>query len=215
MRPIAVLSDLALRYSWSSCHPSALLWRVSHWHTRDRFAALANLTTDNGTPSFQWASFIPPVYLTAWMHLLRCFATEASNTEKDAALRDVLPLFHNQSIHLPFRFLTDLLQISGLSQNFANITNFKHLLTSHTIRSFVGNSFHPKLVSLALGTSEDMQAWVQGLRPCVTNVADPNTVRKYYLRLKQEIANTLLFSLSTLACLCVSLSETKRGRIAK
>ena len=192
MRPIAVLSDLALRYSWSSYHPSALLWRISHWHTKDCFATLANLTSDNGIPNFQWNSFIPPIYRAAWMYLLKCFATGAPNTEKDVALRDVLPLFHNASIQLPFRLLTDqeVLQISGLSQNFGSIVHLKHLLTPHTIRSYVGNSFHPKLVSLALGTAEDLQAWVQGKLPSVTKVADPTTVRKNYLRFKQEISNT-------------------------
>ena len=189
MRPIEIISDLALRYSWSSYHPSALLWRVSHWHSRDCLAALANLSADNGTPSFQWASFIPPIYLSAWMRLLRCFSTKTSNKEKDEALQDVLPLFHNPSIDLPFRFLTDqeVLQVSGLSQNFTKMAKFKYLLTSRAIRSFVGNSFHPKLASLALGSPEDVQAWVKGLRPSVANIADPTTVRKYYLLLKQEI----------------------------
>ena len=187
-----VLSDLALRCSWSGYHPSALLWRFSHWHTKDCFATVANLTSDNGIPNFQWDSFIPPMYRTAWIHLLKCFATGAPNPEKDAALRDVLPLFHNPGIQLPFRLLTDqeVLQVSGLSQNFGNIVHLRHLLTSYTIRSYVGNSFHPKLVSLALGSAEDLQAWVQGKLPSVTKVADPTTVRKYYLRLKQEISNT-------------------------
>ena len=47
----------------------------------------------------------------------------STNPEKDAALRDVLPLFHTKSIQLPFRFLTDqeVLQIAGLSNNFACI----------------------------------------------------------------------------------------------
>ena len=135
MRPIAVLSDLALRYSWSSYHPSALLWRISHWHTKESFAMIANLSSDNGIPNFQWNSIIPPIYRTAWRYLLKCFATGAPNSEKDAALRDVLPLFHNSSIHLPFRLLTDqeVLQVSGLSRNFESIVHLKHLLTPHTM----------------------------------------------------------------------------------
>ena len=191
MRPIAVLSDLALRYSWSSYHPSALLWRISHWHTKEGFAMIANLSSDNGIPNFQWNSIIPPIYRTAWRYLLKCFATGAPNSEKDAALRDALPLFHNSSIHLPFRLLTDqeVLQVSGLSRNFESIVHLKHLLTPHTMRSFVGNSFHPRLVSLAIGSAEDLQAWVQGKLPSVTKVADPATVRKNYLRFKREICD--------------------------
>ena len=41
------------------------------------------------------------------MQLLKVFTTHSSNKDKDLALQDVLPLFHNQSIVLPFRFLTD------------------------------------------------------------------------------------------------------------
>ena len=55
------------------------------------------------------------------------------------------------------------------------------------MRSFVGNSFHPKLISLAIGSAEDLQAWVQGKLTNVTKVADPATVRKNYVRFKQEI----------------------------
>lgn len=167
MRPMEVISDLAIRYSWSSYHPSALLWRISYWQSYDRFAALANMATDSSAPAFHWVSIIPTVYLQAWLRLLCCFSSKASNREKDEALQDVLPLFHNKSIDLPFRFLTD--------QN------------SQTIRSFVGNSFHPKLISIALGTPTDMQAWVKGLRPSTANIVDPITVRKNYLLLKQAI----------------------------
>ena len=189
MRPIAVLSDLALRYSWSSYHPSALLRRISHWHTKEGLAMMANLSSDNGIPNFQWNAIIPPIYCTAWRYLLKCFATGAPNSEKDAALRGVLPLFHNSSIHLPFRLLTDqeVLQVSGLSRNFESIVHLKHLLTPHTMRSFVGNSFHPKLISLAIGSAEDLQAWVQGKLPSITNIAVPTTVRKNYVRFRGEI----------------------------
>ena len=191
MRPIAVLSDLALRYSWSSYHPSALLWRISHWHTKEGLAMIAILSSDNGIPNFHWNSIIPPIYQTAWRYLLKCFAAGAPNSEKDAALRDVLPLFHNGSIQLPFRLLTDqeVLQVSGLSRNFENIVHLKHLLTPHTMRSFVGNSCHPRLISLAIGSAEDLQAWVQGKLPSVTKVADPAAVRKNYVRFKQEISD--------------------------
>ena len=191
MRPIAVLSDLALRYSWSSYRPSALLRRISHWRTKEGLAMIANLSTDNGIPNFHWNSIIPPIYQTAWRYLLKCFAAGAPNSEKDAALRDVLPLFHSGSIQLPFRLLTDqeVLQVSGLSRNFQNIVHLKHLLTPHTMRSFVGNSFHPRLISLAIGSAEDLQAWVQGKLPSVTKVADPATVRKNYVRFKQEISD--------------------------
>ena len=193
MRPIRTISDLALRYSWSSYHPAALLWRVSYWHSRDRFAFLANLSDDKGIPAFQWHTMIPPIYIPAWMHLLRVFATNTSNKDKDLALQDVLPLFHNPSIEMPFRFLTDqeVLQISGLSQNFATVKKFSYLLTSRTIRSFVGNSFHPKLISIAIGTPDDLKEWVRGRQPSATNIAHPDNVRKYYIQFRQDVVRSL------------------------
>ena len=193
MRPIRTISDLALRYSWSSYHPAALLWRISYWNSRDRFAFLANLSDEKGIPAFQWSTMIPPIYISAWMHLLRVFAANTSNKDKDLALQDVLPLFHNQCIEMPFRFLTDqeVLQVSGLSQNFASVKTFSYLLTSRTIRSFVGNSFHPKLISIAIGTPEDLKEWVQGRRSSTTNIAHPDTVRKYYIHFRQDIIKSL------------------------
>ena len=193
MRPIRTISDLALRYSWSSYHPTALLWRISYWNSRDRFAFLANLSDEKGIPAFQWNTIIPPIYISAWMHLLRVFATNTSNKDKDLALQDVLPLFHNNSIEMPFRFLTDqeVLQLSGLSQNFATVKKFSYLLTSRTIRSFVGNSFHPKLVSIAIGTLENLKAWVRGRQPSITNIAHPDAVRKYYIQFRQEVVRSL------------------------
>ena len=129
MRPLEVLSDIALRYSWTSYHPAALLWRVSYWHTHERFVVLAKMFTDSSVPAFQWSDFIPAIYYPAWRRFLCCFYSKtSSNPEKDAALRDVLPLFHNNSIQVPFQFLTDseVLQVSGLSRNFANISSQTH-----------------------------------------------------------------------------------------
>ena len=53
MRPLEVLSDIALRYSWTSYHPAALLRRTSYWHTHERFAVIANMFTDSSVPAFQ------------------------------------------------------------------------------------------------------------------------------------------------------------------
>ena len=194
MRPLEVLSDIALRYSWTSYHPAALLWRISYWHTHERFAVLAKMFTDSSVPAFQWSDSIPAIYYPAWRRFLSCFYNKtSSNPEKDAALRDVLPLFHNSSIQVPFRFLTDseVLQVSGLSRNFGNISRLKHMLHSQTIRSFVGNSFHPKLISIAIGTSDHIRAWIQGKTECFFGVASPDNVRQGYITFKQAIENNL------------------------
>ena len=192
MRPLEVLSDIALRYSWTSYHPAALLWRTSYWHTHERFAVVANMFTDSSVPAFQWSDFIPAIYYPAWRRFLSCFYSKtSSNPEKDAVLRDVLPLFHNSSIRVPFRFLTDseVLQVSGLSRNFATISRLKHVLHSQTIRSFVGNSFHPKLISLAIGTPDHVRAWIQGKTECFFGVASPDDVRQGYVSFRQAIEN--------------------------
>ena len=197
MRPLEVLSDIALRYSWTSYHPAALLWRTSYWHTHERFAVIANMFTDSSVPAFQWSDFIPAIYYPAWRRFLSCFYNKtSSNPEKDAVLRDVLPLFHNSSIRVPFRFLTgsEVLQVSGLSRNFATISRLKHVLHSQTIRSFVGNSFHPKLISLAIGTPDHVRAWIQGETECFFGVASPDDVRQGYVSFRQAIENNLKMS---------------------
>ena len=136
MRPLEILSDLALRHSWSSYHPSALLWRVSFWQTHDRLVALANMSKDSSVLAFQWSEFLPVIYVQAWRHFLRCFSSKSSsNLDKDAALREVLPLFHDKSIQVPFRFLADqeVLRVSGLSSNFACVQRLKHMLNSNSL----------------------------------------------------------------------------------
>ena len=65
------------------------------------------------------------------------------------------------------------------------------MLHSQTIRSFVGNSFHPKLISLAIGTSEHIRAWIQGRADCFFGVAAPDEVRKSYISFKQAIEENL------------------------
>ena len=145
----------------------------------------------------EWSDFIPTIYYPAWRRFLSCFYNKtSSNPEKDAVLRDVLPLFHNSSIRVPFRFLSDseVLQVSGLSRNFATISRLKHVLHSQTIRSFVGNSFHPKLISLAIGTPDHVRAWIQGETECFFGVASPDDVRQGYVSFRQAIENNLKMS---------------------
>ena len=143
------------------------------------------------------SDFTPAIYYPAWRRFLSCFYNKtSSNPEKDAVLRDVLPLFHNSRKRVPFRFLSDseVLQISGLSRNFATISRLKHVLHSQTIRSFVGNSFHPKLISLAIGTPDHVRAWIQGETECFFGVASPDDVRQGYVSFRQAIENNLKMS---------------------
>ena len=86
------------------------------------------------------------------------------------------------------------MQVSGLSRNFATISRLKHVLHSHTIRSFVGNSFHPKLISLAIGTPDHVRAWIQGKTECFFGVASPDDVRQGYISFRQTIENNLKMS---------------------
>ena len=70
----------------------------------------------------------------------------------------------------------------------------KHVLHSQTIRSFVGNSFHPKLISLAIGTPDHIRAWIQGETECFFGVASPDDVRQGYVSFRQAIENNLKMS---------------------
>ena len=59
---------------------------------------------------------------------------------------------------------------------------------------FVGNSFHPKLISLAIGTPDHVRAWIQGKTECFFGVASPDDVRQGYISFRQTIENNLKMS---------------------
>ena len=85
--------------------------------------------------------------------------------EIDEALAPLLPLFHCDNFCLPFRILkeTEVAALSGL-HNFWTRTSIENAeaLPEHLVRNYCGNSFHPDLISSALGNNIVLSEWVNG-----------------------------------------------------
>ena len=88
-------------------------------------------------------------------------------------------MFDGSQIRIPIRILKEreILQLSGLDGLWANtsIDDAERLLEK-VIRDYCGNSFHPDLISCALGNDQHLLKWINGVVDgSATAVADKNT----------------------------------------
>ena len=116
-------------------------------------------------PNLPWASFIPAHFLPIWKSFLITLQTDrATASKKDELIEQLLPIFHNPNIVLPMRILTvqEVRKLAGLENILTTERHGPSLLTDKVIRDFCGNSFHPSLISAALGTDDQLQQWVEG-----------------------------------------------------
>ena len=119
------------------------------------------------------------MFLAAWNRFLKVVLNFNSTfREKDSAIFEVLPLFHNPRVRLPFRLITpeEAASISGISHSFAHAKSFPFLKSEFVVLSAVGNSFHPALISASLGTTQQLHGWLSGSCSDVLNVASPQQV---------------------------------------
>ena len=56
------------------------------------------------------------------------------------------------------------------------------LLTDKVIRDFCGNSFHPSLISAALGTDDQLQQWVEGSNDAQPCRSDLPSIQEVYAK---------------------------------
>ena len=125
------------------------------------------------TPKLPWASFIPARFLPVWKSfLIRLQAERTTASKKDDLIEQLIPIFHNSNIVLPMRILSvqEVRQLAGLENVLTVERHGPTLLTENVVRDFCGNSFHPALISAALGTDEQLQQWVDGdndAQPCL------------------------------------------------
>ena len=100
-------------------------------------------------------------------------------------------MFNGSHIRLPYRILSEreVLRLSGLENlwTYTSIDDAERL-PEKVIRDYCGNSFHPSLISSALGSDLHLQHWVKG-ETCgpATLVAEKNTVLKIYTHLCKEV----------------------------
>ena len=179
MRPREEINDGLVQRSWSAYHPYSLIWNYSFFGSVHDLAAASRITNFSQIPQLPWHKFIPPMFLNAWHKFLKViFNFKSTFREKDNAIFAVLPLFHNPRVRLPFRLITpqEAAIISGISRSFAHAKSFPFLKSEFVILSAVGNSFHPALISAALGTTQQLHAWLSGSCLDVLNVASPQQV---------------------------------------
>ena len=154
-----------LKLSWTGYQPSALLWDYSFFGGRKSFMLLTQMAEGVRVPNLPWASFIPAHFLPIWKSFLITLQTDrATTSKKDELIEQLVPIFHNPNIVLPMRILTvqEVRKLAGLENILTAERHGPFLLTDKVIRDFCGNSFHPSLISAALGTDDQLQQWVEG-----------------------------------------------------
>ena len=154
-----------IRASWTLYQPHALVWNYAFWNGRINFGKACRLGA-NKIPHLKWEQIVPPPFLKAWFRFLRlCENRNMQGNEIDEALAPLLPLFHCDNFSLPFRILkeTEVAALSGL-HNFWTRTSIEdaEALPEHLVRNYCGNSFHPDLISSALGNNIVLSDWVSG-----------------------------------------------------
>ena len=171
LRTRGLTSSGILKLSWTGYQPSALLWDYSFFGGRKSFKLLCQITEGARVPKLPWASFIPAHFLSIWKSFLITLQAERSTTsKKDELIEQLAPIFHNPNIVLPMRILAvqEVRRLAGLENILTAERHGRSLLTDKVIRDFCGNSFHPSLISAALGTDDQLLQWVEG-----TNDAQP------------------------------------------
>ena len=165
LRTREVLPYGIIRASWTLYQPHALVWNYAFWNGRINFGKACRLGA-NKIPHLKWEQIVPPPFLKAWFRFLRlCENRNMQGKEIDEALAPLLPLFHCDNFCLPFRILkeTEVAALSGL-RNFWTRTSIEdaEALPEHLVRNYCGNSFHPDLISSALGNNIVLSDWVNG-----------------------------------------------------
>ena len=165
LRTREVLPYGIIRASWTLYQPHALVWNYAFWNGQINFGKACRLGA-NKIPHLKWEQIVPPPFLKAWFRFLQlCENRNMQGNEIDEALAPLLPLFHCDNYCLPFRILkeTEVASLSGL-HNFWTRTSIEdaEALPEHLVRNYCGNSFHPDLISSALGNNTVLRDWVSG-----------------------------------------------------
>ena len=177
-----------IKLSWTGYQPSALMWDYSFFGGKKSFRLLSQLSEGSKIPCLPWASIIPAHFLSVWKSFLVTIQSDRSSTaKKDQLVEQLTPIFHNPNIKLPMRILTvqEVRKLAGLENILTNERHGNSLLTEQVVRDFCGNSFHPSLISAALGTDAQLQQWVDGTndaQPCAT---EPPCVQEVYTKYRE------------------------------
>ena len=189
MRPRENINDIMQRLSWTSYHPSSLLWNYDYFGGRTNFARACQIPPKGRFPRLDWSQIIPFYFQDAWKKFILAMQLGSTTDQKDAAIDGILPLLHNPALQMPFRLMTEdeLLRTAGLSGYFEQVQASSHLWTAHTKRSAVGNSFHPQLIAAALGTRRQCFEWLSQATPSQKQFPSPLEVQQSYVALCNKL----------------------------
>ena len=189
MRPRENINDIMQRLSWTSYHPSSLLWNYDYFGGRTNFARACQIPPKGRFPRLDWSQIIPFYFQDAWKKFILAMQSGSTTDQKDAAIDGILPLLHNPALQMPFRLMTEdeLLRTAGLSGYFEQVQASSHLWTAHTKRSAVGNSFHPQLIAAALGTRRQCFEWLNQATPSQKQFPSPLEVQQSYVALCNKL----------------------------
>ncbi len=148
--------------SWTLYQPHALVWDYSFWGGKDAFSSACRLISGK-IPGLCWDRIIPP-FLDYWKNFLQLLQRKDTHAKDfDPLIGPLLPLFNCSTYNLPLRLLKEeeVMNLSGLGDYWTH-TNIQDAekLPELLIRDVCGNSFHPALISSALGNNAALRQWI-------------------------------------------------------
>ena len=148
-------------------------------------------TTSQSSVGRHYPATIPPSMEEVSYTPARLQGPKCGSQGFDETVTQLIPMFNGSHIRLPIRILREreVLRLSGLENLWMNTSiEDAERLPEKVIRDYCGNSFHPGLISCALGNDLQLLQWVNGMDGgSDTAVADKNTVLKIYIHLCQEV----------------------------
>ena len=177
--------------SWTLYQPCSLIWDYDFWGGPEAFRR--KVVMHHGkVPQLQWEDIIPPPFLQPWRKFISLLQSNGTGSKGfDDTIKQLIPLFNCSQIRLPIRTLKEreVLQLSGLDGIWTHTSlDDAEKLPERVIRDYCGNSFHPDLISSALGSDQCLQEWINDTSEGSENeVADQNTVLQVYTHLCQEV----------------------------
>ena len=177
--------------SWTLYQPQALVWDYSFWGGKDAFRHYCGIHTGH-RPSLPWENLVPLPFLDDWKTFIEALQRgSCTSANFDKIIPPLLPMFECNTFRLPFRILTakEVLRLSGLENHWTMVDiEDANRLPDSLIRDMCGNSFHPSLISSALGSDDVLKRWIQGEEGgSTTVVADQSRVHALYSELAQLI----------------------------
>ena len=151
------------RSSWTLYQPHALVWDYSFWGSKEAFSSACKLGSGK-VPCLCWDRLIPPPFLDNWKKFISLLQKKGSHAnDYDPLIGPLLPMFNCKTYKLPMRLLqeSEIMNLSGLGDYWVHTSiQDSEKLHEALIRDTCGNSFHPALISSALGSNETIRHWI-------------------------------------------------------